>query len=147
MSSSAATAPSFGPRHLDFLLHDDVDRVAAGVEFVRAALADWHLGAGPPPGDDERAVDVVLVTAELVGNAERHGGGTRSLDVERRDGRLRLTIHDRSGLPPLPVRPHRAGHASGHGLYIVDRLCTAWGWERDSGGKAVWAELPAPLAP
>jgi anti-sigma regulatory factor (Ser/Thr protein kinase) len=142
MSRNSATAPSSGPRHLDLPRRSDIDRVAAGVAFVRETLADWHVGSGEEP-----AVDVVLVAAELLSNAERHGGGTRWLEVERLDGRLRLTVHDTSPLGPAPVLPHLPERTGGHGLYIVDLLSTTWGWQPLGPGKAVWAELPLPVRP
>jgi hypothetical protein len=146
MSPTSAAAPSHGRRHLDFPARDGADHVAVGIEFVRQALADWNVGTEPLGGDEERSVDAMLVAAELLGNAERHGGGTRALEVEPCDGRLRLTVYDASPMPPRRVLPHQPEHAGGHGLHIVDRLSLTWGWRPRGPGKAVWAELPAPLA-
>ncbi len=156
MSLGSAPAPlSFGPRHLDFSRRNGTDPVAAGVEFVRIALAEWCIDAEPPEAEvaagplgavAELAVDVVLIVAELLSNAERHGAGSRSLDLEARNGRLRVTVVDGSPLAPHPVLPHRPERTGGHGLHIIDRLSTAWGWEPQGPGKAVWAELSVPGA-
>jgi anti-sigma regulatory factor (Ser/Thr protein kinase) len=143
MSPKPPAAPSYRPRHLDFPPDSGIDRVALGIDFVRRALAEWQAGEESRGRDEDRTVDLVLVTAELLGNAERHGGGTRSVQVELCDGRLRLTVYDNNPLPPRRVLPHRAERTGGHGLHIVERLSLAWGWRPDGPGKAVWAELPA----
>ncbi|WP_084728792.1 ATP-binding protein [Streptacidiphilus neutrinimicus] len=139
MSPDSATAASFGPRHLDLPHRDGVDRVAAGIMFVREALAEWHIGSGEEP-----AIDAVLVAAELLSNAERHGGGGSSMDLEHPLGLLRLTVHDANARAPRAVHPHLPDRVGGHGLFIVDRLSKAWGWRPGGGGKDVWAELPLP---
>ncbi|WP_052438942.1 ATP-binding protein [Streptacidiphilus jiangxiensis] len=143
------TAFPSGPWHLELSGEAGVDRVATGIAFVRRALAEGRADAEPREADGERAldvvlVDVVLVAAELLGNAERHGGGTRSVDLEHRPGLLRIIVCDTSPLPPRPVLPHRAERAGGHGLHIVAVLSADWGWSQDGPGKAVWADLPLP---
>ncbi|WP_052441113.1 ATP-binding protein [Streptacidiphilus anmyonensis] len=142
MSPNSTTAPSFGPRHLDLPRRADVDRVAMGIAFVRRSLGDWQVER-----NEDAAVDAVLVAAELLSNAERHGGGTLWLELERHAGALRIAVHDASPSPPAPVLPHLAERAGGHGLFIIDRVATAWGWESEPPGKAVWAELPLPARP
>ncbi|WP_052434784.1 ATP-binding protein [Streptacidiphilus melanogenes] len=146
MSRARATAPSPGHRHLafsDIEWHEGHERVAEGIDFVRRAVSEWQVGTEALGGDEEQAVDVLLVAAELLSNAERHGGGATAIDIEPRSGALCLTVTDVSPLPPRQVRPHLPERTSGHGLYIIDRLSTAWGWVPCRSGKAVWAELPA----
>ncbi|WP_051944140.1 ATP-binding protein [Streptacidiphilus rugosus] len=145
MSPTSPTAPAFDSRHLDFPDGGAGDSVAAGIMFVRRALAEWRLGAGPVGREADWAIDVVLVVAELLANAERHGGRARSLDVARHGGRLRLVVTDRSPLPPRQARPHDPARPGGHGLHIIDRVSAAWGWAPLGPGKSVWAELPTPL--
>ncbi|SEM17978.1 ATP-binding protein [Streptacidiphilus jiangxiensis] len=146
MSHARATAPSPGPRHLafsDIEWHEGHERVTAGIDFVRRAVSEWQVGRETLGGDEEQAVDVLLVAAELLSNAERHGGGATAIDLEPRSGVLRLTVTDASPLPPRPVRPHRPERTGGHGLHIIDCLSAAWGWVSCRSGKAVWAELSA----
>jgi hypothetical protein len=47
----------------------------------------------------------------------------------------------RSGEPR--VTSPREDDEGGRGLWLVDRLASAWGTERGRRGKTVWFELPA----
>ncbi|MFF9843040.1 ATP-binding protein [Streptomyces sp. NPDC013740] len=115
-------------------------------DFTRQALYDW--GWLPAATADRRAAaeDVLLVVSELVTNACLHAEGPESLRVLRLAGVLRLEVADRGAGQPAPRTPHRAGRPGGHGMFIVQRLCRAWGIDRTPGapGKTVWAELGAP---
>ncbi|MFG3349068.1 ATP-binding protein [Streptomyces sp. NPDC048018] len=115
-------------------------------DFTRQALYDW--GWLPAATADRRAAaeDVLLVVSELVTNACLHAEGPESLRVLRLAEVLRLEVADRGSGQPAPRTPHRAGRPGGHGMFIVQRLCRAWGIERVPGapGKTVWAELAAP---
>ncbi|WP_052434862.1 ATP-binding protein [Streptacidiphilus melanogenes] len=118
--------------------------VTEGMEFVRHALAEWHLGLAEIGGDHERADDAMLVATELLDNAEQHGGGARELrlDLDPVGRRLRITVADAAPHHlPQPVLPHRPEQPRGHGLHILTRLST-WGSTQHHGGKAVWAEVP-----
>ncbi|MER8045394.1 ATP-binding protein [Streptomyces sp. NPDC094032] len=115
-------------------------------DFTRQALLDW--GWLPAATADRRAAaeDVLLVVSELVTNACLHAEGPESLRVLRLAEVLRLEVADRGAGQPAPRTPHRAGRPGGHGMFIVQRLCRAWGIDRTPGapGKTVWAELAAP---
>lgn len=115
-------------------------------DFTRKALHDW--GWLPAATADRRAAaeDVLLVVSELVTNACLHAEGPESLRVLRLAEVLRLEVVDRGAGQPAPRTPHRAGRPGGHGMFIVQRLCRAWGIDRTPGapGKTVWAELAAP---
>ncbi|GAA2797869.1 ATP-binding protein [Streptomyces showdoensis] len=115
-------------------------------DFTRQALYDW--GWLPAATADRRAAaeDVLLVVSELVTNACLHAEGPESLRVLRLAEVLRLEVADRGAGQPAPRTPHRAGRPGGHGMFIVQRLCRAWGIDRTPGapGKTVWAELAAP---
>ncbi|MFI0981433.1 ATP-binding protein [Streptomyces sp. NPDC021093] len=119
-------------------------------DFTRQALYDW--GWLPASTADRRAAaeDVLLVVSELVTNACLHAEGPESLRVASDGKVLRLEVTDRSGGEPAPRTPHRAGRPGGHGMFIVQRLCLAWGVARtpegagQGVGKTVWAELAAP---
>ncbi|GJF31139.1 ATPase [Kitasatospora sp. NE20-6] len=109
--------------------------VADGVDAVRRALADWHLDVS-----GETVEDAALVAAELLGNAVRHAGGPRRLDLDHRGDRLTIAVTDSSRARPQ-ARPHEADRVGGHGLFIVDRLAVRRGDEPAEHGKTVWAEL------
>ncbi|MFG3229949.1 ATP-binding protein [Kitasatospora sp. NPDC048194] len=114
--------------------------VACGRDFVRRALARWHL-PGPGPGAKPALLDdVLLVTAELLANACLHGGGPRELALERRPGVLRVEVADASAARPRRLTP-ASGSPGGYGLLIVERLAARWGTTVRAGGKTVWAEL------
>jgi anti-sigma regulatory factor (Ser/Thr protein kinase) len=108
--------------------------------IVRDALSEVHDGGWSL--DDGR-----LVASELVGNAVRHSGcqlrHRLRIDVSRRDGRLRISVHD----PGLSGQAACAGddpaESGGWGLRIIAKLCEAWGTDRPDGYR-VWAELAAP---
>ncbi|MEV8100228.1 hypothetical protein [Kitasatospora sp. NPDC085879] len=45
----------------------------------------------------------------------------------------------------MPSRPRRhRPDQTGHGLFMVRRLSTAWGHQAHPNGKTVWAELHGP---
>ena len=84
--------------------------------------------------------DLMLLVSELVTNAVRHASSDRfevRLDVG--PDRLRLEVRDEgAGFEP-EIAPSDDG-TGGYGLFIVDRLASRWGVERDPGG-VIWLEL------
>ncbi|WP_406859208.1 ATP-binding protein [Streptomyces sp. HUAS MG47] len=85
--------------------------------------------------------DVLLLVSEVVTNAHTHGGTPYELLLQRSGDRLWVQVSDTSPVPPRPHGRHRAGHPSGHGLYLVERLADAWGSVPRGDGKVVWFEL------
>ena len=84
--------------------------------------------------------DAVLVTDELVSNANRHGDAPRACRLGLRDGGRSLLIEVDDSSPRQPrIRPPHTG--GGRGLVLVDRLATSWGVRNQSGDKTVWAEM------
>jgi anti-sigma regulatory factor (Ser/Thr protein kinase) len=86
---------------------------------------------------------VELVTSELISNAVHHVAGTHliRLVVRSEDCAIEVQVHDSSVRAPR-LRADRAGLPGGHGLHIVDRFSTAWGWQpAPGGGKVVWASF------
>ncbi|MET9949962.1 ATP-binding protein [Streptomyces sp. NPDC006339] len=110
-------------------------------EFTVRALADWSWSPAAAGVDADVAGDVVLVVAELVANAARHGGGPSELVLDASAHRLRIEVGDRDPLPPAPRRSHHPALPGGHGLFIVERVTDRWGVERHGRGKTVWAEV------
>ncbi|MFF9646256.1 ATP-binding protein [Kitasatospora aureofaciens] len=134
----APTAAHPRHRHLDF--HPG-EGTAPGIDFLRQALADWHLMT------QTAGTDALLVGAELLANAARHTPGPRrlDLDLDLDTPSLRISVTDPIPAPPRP-RPHRPDAVHGHGLFIVDKLARTWGWRPHGHGKTVWADLPLPHA-
>ena len=126
------------------------DQVRAAREFVREQV-----------GDHPRAYDLMLVTSELAGNAVQHGGrrdGTAQefvVSVTVATDRVIVAVRD-GGMTGIPhVLPYDEGSIGGRGLALVEMLSKRWGFERDTNGTVVWAELdeyggeevPAPIIP
>ncbi|MFC1416265.1 ATP-binding protein [Streptacidiphilus cavernicola] len=116
-------------------------------EFVRQALEDWGWLPGETEEEAEVAADVLLLVSELVTNACLHAGGPTGLALHGTARTLRVEVSDTGSGMPMPRHPHQPGRPGGHGLHIVERLASGWGTIRRDGGKTVWVEVPAPLAP
>ncbi|MCP3821901.1 ATP-binding protein [Streptomyces sp. A3M-1-3] len=104
--------------------------------FLRHVLSEWDI--------IDRFDDAVLCLSELATNAIRHGvpqGGYFLVKASLIDGRLRIEVHDQSGLLPR-VKCPEADDVSGRGLLLVDALADGWGVEpRVPCGKTVWTEF------
>lgn len=121
-------------------------RLAAGPPAARQAralvtstIAFWEISADPGVAE--------LLTSELVTNAIRADpGGTVTLGVSCRAGRLRVDVYDRS--PAMPALAEAAPDAeTGRGLLLVAELASDWGTYRTPGGKAVYFTLALPPVP
>jgi len=121
--------------HGELTLPETLSSVAEARRFVRATLADWPMTCCLD--------DVELVVSELVGNALRHGRGRPVLRLRGMPDRLRVEVLDES--PEVPS-PRASGADGGWGLYLVERIATAWGVQPHPQGKVVWRELPAASA-
>lgn len=116
-------------------------------DFTREALREWGWLPASSPERRAAAEDVLLVVSELVTNACLHADGPDELRLIHTAKTLRLEVADSGAGEPAPRVPHRAGRPGGHGMFIVQRLCTDWGVARyvEVPGKTVWAELAAPV--
>ena len=148
--------------------HELSDGSAPGLDWVRdlhdttapATDATWALDLPDGPeaaplarraisqlctvwglGTSEWADDAVLVVAELVGNAVRHGGSRPILSVDVHGAEVTLSVTDASDALPAPRGDVLA--ENGRGYVIIDALTDAWGVERLPFGKRVWARLTA----
>lgn len=119
-------------------------RLARRLAAVR--LDAWGIPYGTEPHDG-----IVLIVAELAGNAVRHGHVSGRdfhlrLCVPAEDTRMvRVEVTDTRGecVPLCRALPEADGvEEAGRGLLLVSRLAARWGWyPRDGGpGKTVWAE-------
>jgi hypothetical protein len=111
--------------------------------LTRDALASWDMR--------HLADDAEAIAAELAANAINAAvppGATLPaiiFAVHRRPGELRIIVWDNGPGQPLPAAPGPDAE-SGRGLAIIDSLTGRnWGWwpTPKSGGKVVWAALPA----
>ena len=122
----------------------EVARFEAEPEAVRRCR-HWVVGCLRDEIDAAVLSDVQLGTSELAANAVRHAsGGAFRVELRRRDGTLRVSVHDDD--PEVPTR-HEVGPDSpgGRGLAIVEAIARRWGWSADpAGGKEVWFEVAAP---
>ncbi|GAA0589292.1 ATP-binding protein [Streptomyces crystallinus] len=114
-------------------------------DLTRQVLEEW-LG---PRGAHERAAveDVLLLVSEVVTNACTYGDGPYELRLDRTDGKLWVEVSDNNPERPHPHGRHRAARSSGHGLYLLKRLSSAWGWVPRGHGKTVWFQVPVPRTP
>ena len=88
----------------------------------------------------------MLLVSELVTNSVRHGGLRPDQEIEvtvrASPHHLRVeVVEPGEGFELAPTRlPRRGIPAGGWGLYLVDRLSSAWGVE-GSGVTKVWFEM------
>jgi anti-sigma regulatory factor (Ser/Thr protein kinase) len=109
--------------------------VGVARRFIQGRAAAWSL---PEPAVDQ----LVLIGSELVTNAVLHARTEVTLAVELRDGRVRISITDRSQAPAT-LRHYRPDALTGRGLGVVAALSDRWGVSAAPDGKVVWAELAA----
>jgi anti-sigma regulatory factor (Ser/Thr protein kinase) len=114
--------------------------------LTQDALTRWHLGH---LGDEAQAVASELAANALDAATEQRGALPAIIfGVHHRPGQLRITVWDNG--PGHPRQTHPGPDAeTGRGLTIIDTLTGHnWGWWPTpvSGGKVVWAALPAPAA-
>ncbi|MFF4184998.1 ATP-binding protein [Streptomyces sp. NPDC001691] len=118
--------------------------VAQSRDLTRAVLDEWFGPRGPQAST--AADDALLLVSELVTNACTHGDAPYELRLDHVDGRVWVQVSDHSPERPRPHGRHRAARASGHGLYLLQRLSAAWGWVPRGRGKTVWFEIRLPGA-
>jgi anti-sigma regulatory factor (Ser/Thr protein kinase) len=84
--------------------------------------------------------DLKLVVSELVDNAYTHGQGQIRLRLSRAQASVRVEVMDEGRDAVIRIR-EPGGRGGGHGLRLVDHLCSGWG--ALAGSTHVWAELAA----
>lgn len=96
--------------------------------------------------DPEVDVDTAaLLVSELVTNAILHARTAVVVCVRHQGGRVRIEVHDSSGLTPR-LHGFSGTSATGRGLQLLEGLAKRWGVEPDAEGvgKTVWCEVDAP---
>ncbi|KIQ65497.1 hypothetical protein TR51_16620 [Kitasatospora griseola] len=134
----AGAAPPPGGQRRRLRLAGISRPVARARAFTAEALGDWSWSTPP---DADLGEDVVLLVAELVGNAMLHAGGPLELVLDATPARLRIEVSDASAVLPALRTPHRPGLPGGHGLYIVQHTADRWGADLHAQGKSIWAEI------
>ena len=137
-----APEPSRLSRTRRFILDGGHGVVGRCRDLARQVLDEWFV----PSGAEERVMvdDVLLLVSEVVTNSCTHGGVPYELRIDRGPGRVRVQVSDTSPVRPRPRGPHRPARATGHGLYLLERLSDEWGWARHGDGKAVWFAVAVP---
>lgn len=122
-------------QHRRIKLAADPRAAAKAREEIRVAIAVWDV-----PVDSEIAS---LLVSELVTNAVMHDGaaGVVMMAIRCARGRLRVDVHDASGVLPEPELDTPVDAETGRGLMLVDTLADEWGFYRTPGGKAVYFSL------
>ena len=103
---------------------------------IRRAAGSWlHERGFPAAGLD----DLLLVVSELVTNAVVHARTAAHFGLRWDGRRATVEVTDGNGRPP--ALPAEAPAIGGRGLFLVDRLTTAWGSDARPSGKTVWATI------
>ena len=102
-------------------------------------------------GDDDALERLLLAFEELTSNGLRHGRPPVHVAVTATDNGWLIDVTDAAiDRPPTPAVGRDAAEG-GLGLYLVARLCSAYGWTVQQGRKHVWAcierHVPRPTAP
>ncbi len=112
--------------------------------LTRDALARWDM--------QHLTDDAEAIASELAANAITHAAPSRGtlpaiiFAVHHRTSELRIIVWDNGPGKPERTEPGPDGE-TGRGLTIIDYLTgNNWGWwpTPNSGGKVIWAALPAP---
>ena len=124
------------PQHLHAVLRlpPTLDAPAAVRTFVGRSLGRW--------GVQSRIEAASLVVDELVTNAVVHADTEVRVRVALADGRLRVSVGDRSDrvVGIVAAQPRSLADGHGRGLALVEAFTDAWGvLPRSGGGKVVWA--------
>ena len=121
-------------------LPGEVASVPTAWHYVRDLLA----AAGHPYNDD-----ALLLVTELVTNAVRHSRSGRPGDrvtvaVADCGGTLHINVIDGGSADHRPqLRPEADDDGGGgRGLWLVQELSSAWGWQETPAGHVVWFQLP-----
>ncbi|MGA4950879.1 ATP-binding protein [Streptomyces lydicamycinicus] len=116
-------------------------RAAEARNFVHDLL--HKIGS---PVDDLALVDALLVTTELVTNAQRHGGGLTGFTARVVEGCLEVAVEDGSAHCPTAGSPQTPGRdpgvTGGYGWPLIQRLARSVEITATVTGKTIRVTLP-----
>gem|GEM_PF-2014429 len=112
--------------------------VTTGRHFVAQTLSSW--GVETPDPACSSIGDVLLVAAELVGNAVQASSRPITMLVETHRDHIHIGVQDDSP-ERAAIRRADRGSARGRGLVIVDAVSDRWGQSKFHGTKWVWANV------
>jgi anti-sigma regulatory factor (Ser/Thr protein kinase) len=84
--------------------------------------------------------DAALVVTEMAANAVVHARSSFSVSISLRNSMLRIDVADGGPIAPGPTNQDWVPR-QGHGLGLINALCTRWGTDATTEGKVVWGEL------
>ncbi|MFE3887776.1 ATP-binding protein [Streptomyces lydicus] len=105
------------------------------------------LSAHRPAIDEISVIDALLVTSELVTNAERHGDGLSGFSARIVADRLEVTVSDRSRRQPATAVGREKFAVGGYGWPMIQQLTACVVIIPTSGGKAITVDIPLTFAP
>ncbi|MEU8786590.1 ATP-binding protein [Streptomyces sp. NPDC048637] len=100
------------------------------------------LHAHRPRVDELSMIDALLVTSELVTNAQRHGGGLADFSARIAAGFLELTVADRSPRHPATAIGGEKFGVGGYGWPMIQKLTSCVVIVPAVGGKAITVTVP-----
>ncbi|MFG2532560.1 ATP-binding protein [Streptomyces sp. NPDC048516] len=117
----------------------------------KAAEARDHvqelLSAHRPAIDEISMIDALLVTSELVTNAQRHGDGLSGFSARIVGDRLEVTVADRSRRQPVTAIGREKFAVGGYGWPMIQQLTACVVIIPTSDGKAITVTIPLTFAP
>jgi hypothetical protein len=126
--------PPRPPRLARMRLSRENGRVRDIRQLLDRLIASWRLTSRV----DEGAVK--LAASELASNALVHSPAPEAATVRYLGDVVRIEVDDASVEPPSPRQPDPT-EIGGHGLQVIDKLATSWGFEPRRSGKRVWFEM------
>ncbi|MGW2023550.1 ATP-binding protein [Streptomyces decoyicus] len=106
------------------------------------ALVHELLDAHRPRIDERSVIDAVLVTSELVTNAQRHGGGLSGFSARIVAGLLEVTVADHSPRQPATAAGREKFAVGGYGWPMVQQLTSCVAIVPTASGKAITVTVP-----
>lgn len=100
------------------------------------------LSAHRPAIDEISMIDALLVTSELVTNAQRHGDGLSGFSARIVADRLEVTVADRSFRQPVTAVGREKFSVGGYGWPMIQQLTACVVIIPTSGGKAITVTIP-----
>ncbi|WP_336052838.1 ATP-binding protein [Streptomyces sp. CA2R101] len=104
------------------------------------------LSAHRPAIGEISMIDALLVTSELVTNAQRHGDGLSGFSARIVADRLEVTVADRSRRQPATAVGRETFAVGGYGWPMIQQLTDCVIIIPTSGGKAITVSIPLTFA-